>query len=629
MKHFYFSMRLLAVLFAMSVTYSFAQQTPSTTGKARVGYAQGDEFIYEHDGLSLDHDARVGCAIVLTGEMLKPYVGGTVKAMRVGWDTSESTGVYDGFVRRSFNGEDLSTGRATVRYNLSSSEPGWNTMTMSDYVIPEDVDSLVVGFFTNLKKGVCAIPTLLPAHTPRSCFLYVEGGVDANGDPLWVDMNTRGILPILLVIQDTQGTFNYMASIKLLTHDGIATADTDGSCLLRIKNLGSQTIRNIEVTSRQGDRSSSTRVALTKTVAPGTVSGAFLAPLHYFASGDTEFCISKVNGEANSHEEQRTLPLISVPQTISDEFNRRPLVEYYESENNYMSPRYYEEIVAPTLRGKLRKLTFVCQHLDDQFMTGEDDATVLCLQLCDNDSSAVSIPAMTIDRAMSTANILYQQNSMQTPMFSVLYDPYASQAYEAAISVPTFLDVNAEGSLREDGQTIDINVSGDIYTSCLPAGETPRLTVYLMERDVYSDSQVFWTDKEKEETLGEFTHTNVIREILSDRDGDALRIGEEITLSGAEGTPDSFEKTYRVELAPDWNKRNLYLVAFVHRDGAKGGKYMHVFNSDENEIDLSNGISTVTTRPTSEPTAVYDLQGRRISTPGRGISIVGNKKIIR
>lgn len=538
MKQLYSTLLMTLVLSGLFCSQSQAQ---ITTGKTYVGYAKYDDQIWEYDGLSLDFDAKVGCAILLTRDMIEPYIGGTITGMRVGWDTSTQTGSYEGFVRASFNGEDLTSSKATtVRYNYSSSEPGWNNLTLTKWEIPEDVEQLVVGFTTRLKKGVCAIPTLYPHDTPNSCYLWVEGDNDQLGNPRWVDMKDRGILPILLTIQDSKGEFNYVPVITSCMDNGVMLTDEASDCLIRIKNLGSQTINSVEVTSTQGEQTYSKRVSLSKAVKPGFTSGTIMMPLYCFRSGEVELSITQVNNKAVSKPGSHVTNVIGIPKDVARQYTRRPLIEYYESENSYMSPRYYDEIVYPTLRSRLGRVTYVSQHMDDQFMTGEDDATHLALQLSDNDSSAVSIPAMTIDRAISTENILYQQNSAWNAMFSVLYDPYASQAYEAALRRPTFVSVQAAGKLQQDLATLSVEVNGDVAKDVFADGEQPRLTVYLMERDVFSDSQLFWTDEEKEETKGQYVHANVIREILSDPDGD------EITNGG------DFAKTYQTELDPSW-----------------------------------------------------------------------------
>ena len=93
-----------------------------------------------------------------------------------------------------------------------------------------------------------------------------------------------------------------------------------------------------------------------------------------------------------------------------------------------------------------------------------------------------------------------------------------------------------------------------------------------MESNVESDSQLFWNEKEKDEYQGMYTHPNVIREVLSDPEGDPINAGGSVL------------KEYQTELDPMWNAENLYLVAFIHRDGELGGRHMHVFNSAMGDI---------------------------------------------
>ena len=624
MKRIYAYLLLLGLI--LSGSLQIAAQ--NTSGKVYLGYAKYDDQIWEYDGLSLQFDAKVGCAIRLTGEMLAPYVGGTITGMRVGWDTSTQTGTYQGFVRRDFNSEDLTTGKATVKYSYSDANPGWNEMKLTSYVIPEDLDQLVVGFTTNLKKDVCAIPTLYPHDTPNSCFLWVEGDNDEDGNPNWVDMSDRGILPILLIIKDSKGTFNYVPVINLLTDNGIQYTEEAGDVLMRIKNMGSQKINTIEVTSRQGEQTWSKTINASTAV--GATSKVFLAPLYCFHTGDVELSITKVNNRELAKPETRTLNIIGVPRDVASQYTRRPLVEYFESENNYRSARYYDDYVQDPVTIKANSITFVCQHLDDQFMTGEDDATNLSLQLCDNDSLKVSIPAMTVDRAMATDNVLFQLVSTSTPMFDVLSQSSDAQGvFNAAMGRPTFVGLAVEGTLAYDKETLTVGVGGDVAPGIMPEGEKLRLTVYLMEGDVESDSQLFWNENEKEEYSGVFTHPNVIREIMTPVEGIAIEAGGTIS------------ETIETTLDPDWNLENLYLVAFVHRDGKLGGKRMHVFNSAVGGISEATGICEIKNGELGIKNIVYDLSGRKVSAEAnssfiiqhsslkKGIYIVGGKKVVK
>ncbi len=614
---------LFAVVAAFVMSFSLeamAQAGSSTSGKVNLGYAQYDAQIWEYDGFSLDHDSKVGCAILLTRSQIEPYIGGTIVGMRVGWDTSEQTGTYNGFVRKTFNGEDLTSGTATVKYSYSDTNPGWNNMTLTRYVIPEDVDQLVVGFTTNLKKDVCAIPKVAPYGVKNSCYLWVEGDNDTQGNPAWVDMSAQGALPILLTIQDTNGNFNFLPAITSFYYDGVVRTDQTGSALVRLRNNGSVAISSLEITSRQGDDVYSQKVTLSKSLAAGLSSSSFLIPVKCFRSGNVELSITKVNNKELTKPISRMVDMIGIPGNVAEKYTRRPLIEYYESENNYRSARYYDDYIEPGIDlYRNGEITYVSQHLDDQFMTGEDDATVLMLALCDNDSSAISIPSMTIDRAISTDNISYQLNAAWNPTFATLIGQYFTNTIDYAIQHPTCLSVEASGVIAENGEDLTVTVGGEFADAeaCMPEGEKLCATVYLMESAVETDSQVFWTEKEKEEHLGAYEHANVIREVLSDPKGDVIE------------NPATWTGTYQTTLDPTWNRENLYIVAFVHRDGKKGGWYMHVFNSCEGYILDASGINdTKSEMLNGKSSMTYDLQGRRVSRTSKGIFINGGKKVI-
>ena len=614
---------LFAVVAAFVMSFSLeamAQAGSSTSGKVNLGYAQYDAQIWEYDGFSLDHDSKVGCAILLTRSQIEPYIGGTIVGMLVGWDTSEQTGTYNGFVRNTFNGEDLTSGTATVKYSYSDTNPGWNNMTLTRYVIPEDVDQLVVGFTTNLKKDVCAIPKVAPYGVKNSCYLWVEGDNDTQGNPAWVDMSAQGALPILLTIQDTNGNFNFLPAITSFYYDGVVRTDQTGSALVRLRNNGSVAISSLEITSRQGDDVYSQKVTLSKSLAAGLSSSSFLIPVKCFRSGNVELSITKVNNKDLTKPISRMVDMIGIPGNVAEKYTRRPLIEYYESENNYRSARYYDDYIEPGIDlYRNGEITYVSQHLDDQFMTGEDDATALMLALCDNDSSAISVPSMTIDRAISTDNISYQLNAAWNPTFATLIGQYFTNTIDYAIQHPTCLSVEASGVIAENGEDLTVTVGGEFADAeaCMPEGEKLCATVYLMESAVETDSQVFWTEKEKEEHLGAYEHANVIREVLSDPKGDVIE------------NPATWTGTYQTTLDPTWNRENLYIVAFVHRDGKKGGWYMHVFNSCEGYILDASGINdTKSDMLNTKNSVTYDLQGRRVSRTSKGIFINGGKKVI-
>ena len=121
MKGFFTTSILISLLAALSTTAnaqgwkahntplkdSPAHFAPSEEALLYLGYAKTSDAIYPYDGLSVEDDSRVGCAMVLTPNMLRPYAGGEVVGMVAGWDTYDSDGSYECFVRKAFHGDKL------------------------------------------------------------------------------------------------------------------------------------------------------------------------------------------------------------------------------------------------------------------------------------------------------------------------------------------------------------------------------------------------------------------------------------------------------------------------------------------------------------------------------------------
>ena len=61
-------------------------QTTEESAEMLIGHCDVTSQIYDSDGLSLDHDSRIGAGIVIPKEMIEKYQGGIITAMYVGWD---------------------------------------------------------------------------------------------------------------------------------------------------------------------------------------------------------------------------------------------------------------------------------------------------------------------------------------------------------------------------------------------------------------------------------------------------------------------------------------------------------------------------------------------------------------
>ncbi len=536
--------------------------TRAATGEINIGHCSVNDIIYPYDGLSLDKDARVGVGAILTEDMLQRYVGATIVGMYVGWDDEYSTSNYECFVRsEKFNGETITSGADEVQF-------GWNYVSLDEVTLTENMKTLAVGFYTDLAKDVCSIPKLYPYGKANSNFLW-SGETNAEGE-IWYDSKELGSMPIVLVLEDKEGLFHNMISINSCTADCIVEKGELHTAMARIHNVGTNDILNIEVTTTFGEESHTEIIDFDKPIPPQQ-GGKVLLPVKCLGSGVHTYQITAVNGITNPSN-AIDVEMIGVSADVAEKYSYRPLLEYFVSEDNYMTVSYVEEILWPGFEAYQEDITLVMAHLDDKFMTGENDALNHLIKLTGNDLNKVSIPGMTLNRHGYTSVAMLNSVIDNTPIMYTIYPDFISPVYEEVLSNPTFASVNIEAAMDDNG-AITVTASGAVEEGVMPEGEDLFLTVYLMEKDVYSEDQRFWDEKEEAQYGGAYTHKNIIREILTPY------WGEKLATTGGE-----YSMTFNTEYYEEWAKDNLYVVAFLNRSGENHQLSMQVINSAEKDL---------------------------------------------
>lgn len=586
----------------------------ATAGAIYLGYCLYDDQIWPYDGLSLDRDARVGVGIKLTRDKFEHYIGGKITAVRCGWDDEASVSLYNTFVREgNFTNPDLTTGKGTVRF-------GWNEIEFDEPLVIGDVDTLCVGFYTNLKKDVISIPKLYPTMVPNSAFLF-HGEMSEEGKELWYDSRDFGVMPILLVVTDETGQFKNLIQISGLRHDAIVTSGMDVPGVFSLTNAGSNNINSVEVTTTFGEQTMATSVDLSKTLLTGVTSKVSL-PIFCFGSGEYKVSITKVNGVEPKSVPEKTFTMLGVPTEVAEKYTHRPLIEFFASENLYQIPTFFDSYFLGGYAAYEDRMNVVCQHTDDKFMIGDpDEAILLQLGLVNNDSMQVFLPDMTINRTAYISNPAYREGN---PMHGgTLYPtPLQEAYYDDVLTHPTFASVNVNAALSADGKKVNIEVNGNIAENVLPAGEPMFLTVYLLENEVESTDQRFWDDKEGE-TMGEkYVHYNVIRENLTPLWGKQL--------PNASG---NYSLSFQTDVYDDYNPKKLSVMAFLNRGEQNGNLERQVINSVEAPVLTEGGETAIDAVQVDQATAgapvFYDLGGRRVLTPVKGgLYIKNGQKVI-
>lgn len=604
-------MPALALVPAQKSVAAQAPETRATTSSNQifVGQCTTDAYIYEYTGIYQEQDLKVSAAVKLTADMLAPYAGCKITKLRVGWNNSVKPSI-EAFIRRDLNGENVST-----KTFKPTSSAGWTLVTLPEaYVIPDGGEDLVLGYKLDLPANNY-IPSVFPNGVDNSCFVSIDGDNDEQGNPIWVDLSETVNLPLMALVEDPEGKSVDYVVLGDFLYDAVAPAGEAGTTYARLYNKGTNAVSTIGISCTQGEQTWDYEMELTSSIEPGYNARVFL-PLYCFATGDATYAIKYVNGETPSHPFSTKVTQIGVPADVAAKYVRRPLMEFFTSENNFYAPTYFTYIT-DGLGDLYDQWSVVTVHCDDQFMTGSDDDDTLrmLLDFEDNDSLSVTLPSVSIDRTAYTCNYYARRR----PVDYVLYPNFANDVYKQVQEMPTFASVNVAGKVNDGLQSVSIDVSGDIAEGIMPADEPLYLSVYLIEDSVKSESQKFWDDKEEGDYGGVYTHPNVIRRRLTPLYGTQL-----------EANHGSYTMHFDQRISSKWDATKLGVIAFVNR--GKDNSYMtrNVINSGQARLSLPSGINSVEAgKEDARIIAVYNTAGVEQplnEKPAPGVYIV--KKLV-
>ncbi|MCF0199758.1 MAG: Omp28-related outer membrane protein [Bacteroidaceae bacterium] len=265
--------------------------------------------------------------------------------------------------------------------------------------------------------------------------------------------------------------------------------------------------------------------------------------------------------------------------------------------------------------------------MNDQFMQFDfeaenayDDATMLLIDFANGDLSQVYMPVMAVNRT-GLPNLYDPSLSIpDNPAIWVITPQFADAIlYEPALKTPTFASVEAECKLDAYKENLDIKVTGNITEGVLPEDEQLYLSVYVMEDDVFTDSQEMPDDAEFNALYpdGTYMQQNVIRLCLTPLYGTAV------------GKGGSFSKEFTVELDSEWKVDDMSVVAFLTRSEKNDCMNRTVINATETFLSDADGVESIAAgRAENAAQQIFSLTGQRVNHPQKGIYVVAGKKIV-
>ncbi len=587
---------------------AFACAQVSSAAVFNVGYAQTSDVVYPADpsGYSFNFSDSVHVAVRLTADMLEPYQKGKLTKIMLGWGDLDNKPGVKVWVRKSLNGADIAIGKGSLKF-------GWNTITLATPLdLSENTGELIVGYTTKVEPEVNCIPTRVYGSTyPNSQYIGTNFDLTEYGDVDWSDQSE--IRPIYLIaqVEAKNSETSNMAKLRSYTIPMHISKEKGGSALSVIENVGSNAITKLTMTFTQGEWSHNEEIKLSQALASGKSATMYL-PVFADHSGDVEVSISQVNAKENNVMSRDKYSVMSVPESVAKQFTHRTLLEFFSSEDVYMTPSYFTGMIVPGMEG-YKNIVLLGHHTKDQFMIDMEGskycyADQLLIDMLDGDSLKVSLPSMMVDRTIPVAPEL---RSITHPEISgALYPMAAQMFYDIQLALPTFGDVNLTSDYTADKEAVTITANGVVAPGILPEGESAFLNLFVVEDNVESYDQVFWDEDEADDFGGKFVHQGVVRLILTERYGNEVVTDEN----------GNFTMTFNTEIDPEsgWNPKNMRLVAFLSRDFNNNYLERTIINvNDINLLKSSTGIIT--------PEADGNLM--RVVVDNRHIKVEGAQKV--
>ena len=572
--------KLLSAVFCLILMTTAAMGADGVT----VGYCNGQ--VTRTGTVGVDGDTWVSAAIRLTPEMLAPYAGSSVSAIRVGLAARTNIDEVRVWLRSSLAGDDLAQGSITTE-----SEPaiarGWNEVELA---MPYNIisgETLYVGL-SYKQRGASNALSVITGAAPEGAF-YFKAGDEAD----WTDRSSDGMLSLEAVVT---GVNVAQWDVELLSAEGRFNSQGEIVVTTLVHNIGTQAVEGLTLAATvvgTGERHSMQFTG--RTIESGASQSVDLT---FKPEGegvgrqlpvDIELeSLAGFTGQADENLENNTVRVLF-------NYPRRVLVEEFTGEECTNCPRaamflhqalYQDGYAAATVMMAHHSgynpdfLTFRPADIDYEWFFNSD---------------RVYAPALMFDRVA-------QENSWG--VMSPCVDPESAAFIGTAIAYTqqrparAFIDLSAQLS----GNQLNVSVSGGRTTSF---GLTPpRLTICLVEDHIEQREQVSMSQ------WPEFEHMGALRAINA-------TWGELIDWQG-----DLFATTTTFTLSDEWNRDNLRLVAFVHDYDADDPTRCEVENATDISLTDATGISDPRI---SHPltTVVYDLQGRRLNAAGqKGLRIV-------
>lgn len=438
----------------------------------------------------------------------------------------------------------------------------------------------------------------------------------------WLDYSSRGVALIQAIVEtNNPGALKNAAYLSFSNLPLVVGPDQEFSCSLYVHNQSQDELRSINYMTTDGTVSHDYTIDFGANPIPAYGSRLVNVKLYGPSKVGTEVSLSVKPTKFNGQPAAEGLSYTGQLYVMKDAFIRVPLVEEFTSQFCVNCP-FMAYFLDKAIENHDGPLLYVAHHsgfTEDTFTKPCDNEL---LYLFKNDNGTFN-PAVMYDRRVGKGEV----SPIHTAQVAET-QPY-DDAINAAALYPAMAQVYVDTTYTADGK-LKVRVCGAVNRSYYEEDIPVYLSCYLCESGIPTVPffQYGLDDEGAPADLAEnFRHNGVIRHCYSKKG-----TGDRIDITPTADDTYEFSVEYEgAEIDRIWKMQNCDVIAFLHLYDKDDMNYNYVLNAGSvriNDMITVTGIKEV--KADNRPGKVwYDLTGRRIAAPAKGISISGGRKVIR
>lgn len=576
---------------------------PVADGTNILGYSDKEVDLYSRIGWD-DDDGVSYQAIKLSKEMLSSYVGQKISAIKVGLGQEISN--VKVFIRESLKGNDVATG------TIIKGQMSWNYAKFeTPYVIPADKD-LYIGYSYQHVDEMYVIAYETGSFASGSCYLGFVGDTGNYFEDYSSSQYGFGKLLIAAIIGENVEDYGYSLTLSSSTMSSSIMKDVPFSTKVVVANTSWNPLTEATIYFREKKNSVSKSFQFEPALQPGDVFECELTDLTVSEDQEVGFNIITVN---NGKKNYATQSLLYVDCKVYDGegFERNMLIEHYTGTWCVNCPNGVS-MIYDLMRDNNDRFVWISYHINWDEFANEDSSYYL------KKYKVNGAPAMCLNRKvyeLSDANGGSGIKELVAHPTLFAYTNSIENFVDSELAEPARVSVNISQSYNSENNTLHIVVSGKKAEGFLD-DKNLVLTV-----DILEDGQIAYQNGGNEN----YQHNNILRNVLSDKDGDALTFDTNgnYTKEYDFVIPDKYVSSNKYDYETQQNsvtypvRKNMRIAAFVSNKSDVLTEN-NVFNAVQERFveDTYTGVDHTVTE-----SSVYGLysQNGRVYVMGEAVSL--------